>query len=55
MAANDNRGVGVREQLGSGAQVVGRSGQRVLVGAPVKMFAHQLLWCGVLTSASSGI
>ena len=31
----------------AGQQVVGRGGERVLVGSPVHRFAHELLWRGV--------
>jgi hypothetical protein len=47
VAADHDGRVGVWEQLRSGEHVIGRGGQRVLIGAAVDMFTHQLLGSAV--------
>ncbi|ODQ84668.1 hypothetical protein BHQ17_26475 [Mycolicibacterium holsaticum] len=47
MTTDDDGRVGVREDLRSGQQVVGRRGQRVLVGPTVQRIAHQLFGCRI--------
>src|SRR4029079_5298591 len=47
VAADDDRWIGVREQLQAGQQVVGGGGQGVLVGTPVNALTHELFWGSV--------
>jgi hypothetical protein len=47
VAADDDRRVGMREELRSGEEVIGGGSQRVLIGATVDVLAHQLFGRGV--------
>jgi hypothetical protein len=49
VVADDDRGIGVREELRSREEVIGGRGEGVLIGATIKLLAHELFGCAVAT------
>jgi hypothetical protein len=47
VAADDDGGIGVREELRSREEVIGGRGQGVLISTTIDVLAHQLLGRGV--------